>query len=327
MQFRIALSSSLILSTAVLYGKYYRYMKKIDNLEGKYVLIIGCDSSIGFTTAKKLTNAGFKVIGTCLTENAEKTLQEEFSGYNFHVIRVDVNDMNSITDAKRVVLSLIDDQSALWAIINNVGSMDKIGPFDWLKKDDYIRSLDINFYGHLNILHTFLPLLKKSKGRIITNTTSEVTLPLPHLSPYCTSKMALEGLIMSTRPELGDFGIHSIDIQHGYIRTNMTFNMHEKWKKAWNESDHISKTDYESKLLFHKKYENLKKFSQTSMPSFLLSSDDVANCYLKAVSRKYPKSVYYLGFYGKLVQFLRIFSPNNIIRKKFVRILSNMDNS
>lgn len=77
--------------------------------------------------------------------------------------------------------------------------MNKIGPFDWLEKRDFKESLNVNFFSHLEVLKTFLPLLKKSKGRIITNTSSEVTFPLPHLSCYCASKMALDGFLCSIR--------------------------------------------------------------------------------------------------------------------------------
>lgn len=40
------------------------------------------------------------------------------------------------------------------------------------------------------------------------------------------------------------FGIKSIDIQHGYVQTNMTANMHKKWEQAWKNIDISLQNEY-----------------------------------------------------------------------------------
>ena len=59
--------------------------------------------------------------------------------------------------------------------------------------DDYREASEVNLYGVIHMCFTFLPLIKKCKGRII-NTSSVVARTVEQrMSPYVVSKVALEG--------------------------------------------------------------------------------------------------------------------------------------
>ncbi len=52
-------------------------------------------------------------------------------------------------------------------MINNAGITGRPGPADWQTLDDYKKVLGINTFGMIDVTHTFLPLIKKEKGRIV----------------------------------------------------------------------------------------------------------------------------------------------------------------
>ena len=89
--------------------------------------------------------------------------------------------------------------SGLWGVINNAGIAGKIGPSDWLKIDDYKQVLDVNFYGLVDVTRTFLPLLKKARGRVINTASVFGRFSMAGSGPYCVSKFAVEAFSDSLR--------------------------------------------------------------------------------------------------------------------------------
>ena len=50
--------------------------------------------------------------------------------------------------------------SGLWAVVNNAGiSGNKIGPSEWLSRDDFLDVMNTNFFGMINVTKAFLPLV------------------------------------------------------------------------------------------------------------------------------------------------------------------------
>lgn len=42
-----------------------------------------------------------------------------------------------------------------------------IGPAEWVPLADYKRVADVNLWGLIDVTKTFLPLVKKTKGRVV----------------------------------------------------------------------------------------------------------------------------------------------------------------
>ena len=55
----------------------------------------------------------------------------------------------------------------MWGIINNAGIFGQDGPEDWRNKDDYYKVNAVNLFGLIDVTKTFLPLVKKTKGRVV----------------------------------------------------------------------------------------------------------------------------------------------------------------
>ena len=90
---------------------------KID-VQGKFVLITGCDSGFGRATAIQLDKMGACVLATCLTKEGEQSLKSAASG-KLKTFQLDVTNSQQIKDVYKVIReeistgrSVISQQSA-----------------------------------------------------------------------------------------------------------------------------------------------------------------------------------------------------------------------
>lgn len=54
----------------------------------------------------------------------------------------------------------------LWALVANAGIFLPV-ELEWVPMEDVHKTFDVNVYGCLRAVKTFLPLLRESKGRIV----------------------------------------------------------------------------------------------------------------------------------------------------------------
>ena len=56
--------------------------------------------------------------------------------------------------------------SGLWGLVNNAGIV-IIGPIEWMPLEKSKHIADINLWGMIDVTKTFLPLVKKARGRVV----------------------------------------------------------------------------------------------------------------------------------------------------------------
>ncbi|CAD5115960.1 DgyrCDS4890 [Dimorphilus gyrociliatus] len=295
----------------------YRYHKTIQPLlNDKYVLITGCDTGIGRSAINKLSEAGFLVYAACLTTEAVNDIKKEFNDQVIPFV-MDISKEESVQEGYQFVKSTMRDEKSLWAVINNAGILGKFCPFDWQNKEDYENTISVNFWGNFNVMKSFLPLLKKSNGRLITTTSATVLLPLPFTSSYLASKFALEGLVESTREEVEDFGVGVINVRPGLVWTDMTKTTKINWEKSWKSCP------LEIKNQYGKEYYEEVLNNQPEVPDFLKTPpSSVADIYVRAATAKFPRATYFIGYDAYIYRFFSHFSPDNLIRSWFIKKLT-----
>ncbi|KAF8766532.1 Estradiol 17-beta-dehydrogenase 2 like protein [Argiope bruennichi] len=79
--------------------------------------------------------------------------------------------------------------------------------------DDFKDVYDVNLMGVVRVTKAFLPLLKKSKGRIVNVTSHGGKVALPFFAAYLSSKFAAIGLSDCLRHEVGMEGISVVSIE------------------------------------------------------------------------------------------------------------------
>ena len=77
----------------------------------------------------------------------------------------------------------------------------------------------MNVVGQVAVLQAFLPLLRRSQGRVVLVGSVGGRSALPFLGPYAASKHALEAIADSLRVELAPWGIGVSIVEPGSIKT------------------------------------------------------------------------------------------------------------
>lgn len=61
---------------------------------------------------------------------------------------------------------LVSQIKGLWGLVNNAGILDTL-PIEWTPLSIFKRNADVNLWGMIDVTKTFLPLVKKVRGRVV----------------------------------------------------------------------------------------------------------------------------------------------------------------
>ncbi len=179
------------------------------------VLITGASTGIGRATALRLAASGWTVLAG-VRKTADGEALTAAGGERVLPVQLDVTDPEQIERAAQRVREIAP--GGLDALVNNAGSV-VVGPLELLSLDDLRRQFEVNFFGHIAVTQALLPSLRRARGRIVLVSSIGGLITTPYLSPYHTSKYALEALGNSLRTELARSGIQVALIEPGSIAT------------------------------------------------------------------------------------------------------------
>lgn len=171
------------------------------SLAGKVAVITGGASGIGFALAMKAAAAGMKVALADIEEGQLARALERVAatGAMAIAVRTDVSDLASMRVLADRVQSDLGDP---WFVALNAG-VARLGLSWQLSESDWRWVLDVNLYGVINGIVTFLPGLVARNGGYLVNTGSAAGLMgVPGNAPYVASKHAVVGLSESIHREL-----------------------------------------------------------------------------------------------------------------------------
>jgi NAD(P)-dependent dehydrogenase (short-subunit alcohol dehydrogenase family) len=176
----------------------------------KVVVVSGASSGIGLAIATRLGELGNTVFaGARRAEDIERLSSIK----NVHGVQLDItvpDDILSLASQIEGSVGYVD------VLVNNAG-IPGWGPVMDRPLEYFRKIMDVNLFGHIQMVQTFYPLLRKSTSSpIIINMSSQAgNYALPFWSPYHMSKWALEAFSDSLRRELLPFGIRVVVIQPG----------------------------------------------------------------------------------------------------------------
>ncbi|XP_053127530.1 17-beta-hydroxysteroid dehydrogenase type 2 [Hemicordylus capensis] len=176
-------------------------------VDRKAVLITGTDCGIGHALAKYLDSLGFVVFAGVLDEKGPGAKQlRETCSERLSVLQLDITNSKQIKEAYLEVAQKLKNAD-LWGLINNAGILGFAGDGELLSMSTYKQCMDVNFFGPVEVAKTFLPLLRKSKGRLINICSMAGSIPMPRFAAYGASKAALSMFSGTLRQELSIWGI------------------------------------------------------------------------------------------------------------------------
>lgn len=160
------------------------------------ILITGCSSGFGLSTARCFLDRGWTVVATM-----RKPLGGLFpESDRLRLVSMDVTDSSSIARA-------VEEVGAIDALVNNAGG-GLMGALEGTSMDAVRQLFELNTLGTMAVTKAFLPTLRQRKAGVVVNVSSAVTLrPLPLLSAYTATKAAVEAFSECLALELEPFGI------------------------------------------------------------------------------------------------------------------------
>uniref|UniRef100_A0A8C3UCQ4 RDH16 dehydrogenase n=1 Tax=Catharus ustulatus TaxID=91951 RepID=A0A8C3UCQ4_CATUS len=198
--------------------RWHRERQTVSGLSEKHVLITGCDSGFGSLLARQLDSRGIRVLAACLTEAGAAQLRAATSN-RLQTVLLDVTSSKSIADVTAWVRERVGDRG-LWGLVNNAGILIPTGPNEWLTKEDFVKVLNVNLVGLVEVTLSLLPLLRRARGRVV-NVASVMGRLSFFGGGYCISKHGVEAFSDSLRRELRPFGVRVSIIEPGGFQTGM----------------------------------------------------------------------------------------------------------
>jgi NAD(P)-dependent dehydrogenase (short-subunit alcohol dehydrogenase family) len=151
---------------------------------GKVVLVTGTSGGIGKACALRLAQNGFQVFATVRRESDGAVLKSDARN-GVTPIMMDVTDGTSIRQAFDRISEQAKD--GLHGLVNNAG-IGSVWPLEFFPLEEFRKTLETNLTGVLAVIQTFLPLLRRGRGRIVNISSAQDTVPAPFMGAYAASK-------------------------------------------------------------------------------------------------------------------------------------------
>src|SRR4029077_3430267 len=176
----------------------------------KSVFLTGASSGIGLAIAKLLVAEGHEVWGT------SRNLQRIPRMPQLHPVRLDLGDPSSVDGAFNAALA---EASHFDVLINNAGA-GHFDPAELVPMETTTSQFQILVFGQIQLMQLALRHMQARGGGLIINVTSLASrLPVPFMAAYNAAKAAMASFTMSIQLELGNSGVHVVDLQPADIRT------------------------------------------------------------------------------------------------------------
>ena len=270
------------------------------------ILITGCSSGIGYTTAKSLSKRGYRVFASARkAEDVERLSKEDLN-----TVQLDLADSDSIQTALKQILEQTNGE--LYALFNN-GAYGQPGAVEDLSREVLREQFETNLFGTVELTNLVMPIMRKQGyGRIIQCSSVLGFVALKYRGAYNASKYALEGINDTLRQELCGSGIHVSSIQPGPISTRFRANSLAMYQKNINKETSFHKTTYQA-------MEDRLQKEGPAVP-FTLPAEAVVKKVIHALESKRPKNHYAVTFPTHLFAVLKRILPSRTLD----RILSKI---
>ncbi|WP_298487045.1 SDR family oxidoreductase [uncultured Maribacter sp.] len=183
----------------------------MQTLKDKITLITGANRGIGKSLVKaSLEKGARKIYATCRDLNKMPNFEDE------RVVTLELD----ITDNSQI-LKIVEKAKDVEILINNAGVLSQGNVLEG-EVSGFENNMNVNYYGTINMMRAFAPILEKnSPAKIINIVSIAAYSPLPFISGYAASKAALFSATKSVRIELAKKGITVYAINPGAIDTDM----------------------------------------------------------------------------------------------------------
>ncbi|MGM0875231.1 MAG: oxidoreductase [Bacillota bacterium] len=278
-------------------------------MENQIAVVTGSSSGFGLLTSLELAKSGFHVMATMRDINKGSHLlnQAERLGVaeRIQLHELDVTSDVSINNWK----CFMEKLGRIDVLVNNAGFAGA-GFVEEIPLDEYRKQFETNVFGVIAVTQVVLPIMRKQrKGKIINVSSISGRIGFPGLSPYITSKHALEGWSESLRLEMKPFGIDVVLVEPGSYQTNI-----------WTSGKQVAEKSLNPESPY---YETMKKLEHhiEKGASNLGDPTEVARLITYISWKKHARLRYMVGKGVKIAVVLKFILPWKYWEKMFLKQL------
>ncbi|HDR4612999.1 TPA: SDR family oxidoreductase [Bacillus cereus] len=247
----------------------------------KIAVITGASSGFGLLTTLELAKKDYFVIATMRNLEKQVNLLSQATQFNLlqniKIQQLDVTDQNSIHNFQLFLKNI----NRVDLLINNAGYANG-GFVEEIPVEEYRKQFETNLFGAISITQLVLPYMREQKsGKIINISSISGQVGFPVLSPYVSSKYALEGWSESLRLEVQPFGIDVALIEPGSYNTNI-------WKVGKQLAENQSETTSPYKEYMDKIQKHINSGSETFGNPIDVANKIVEVAESKRTNLRYP---------------------------------------
>jgi 3-oxoacyl-[acyl-carrier protein] reductase len=194
-------------------------------LEGKNIVITGCNRGIGYATLLRCVKEGANIWAVIREENLEfkkkcVQLEEQFN-VSIEIFYCDMSDESQI---KICMKTLLAEKRPIDVLINNAG-ISYNALCQMTSKNKLEEVMNVNFMApYIMMQYVFKSMIKNRKGSIINIASTSGIDANPGRSAYGASKAALINTTKTLAAEVGKAGIRINAIAPGMTKTDMVLN-------------------------------------------------------------------------------------------------------
>jgi short-subunit dehydrogenase len=193
-------------------------------VKDKIFLVTGAGSGIGKELTLGLLERGAKVAAVDMRQEGldelSKQVGDKANSLTTHIL--DITDKRAVENLPQ---DIIAKQGNIDGIINNAGIIQPFVRVNDLNYEAVAKVMNVNFYGTLYMVKSFLPLLlKRPEAHIVNVSSMGGFLPVPGQSVYGASKAAVKLLTEGLYAELLDTNVRVSIVFPGATKTNIAEN-------------------------------------------------------------------------------------------------------
>ena len=272
-------------------------------MDKKVAVITGGSSGIGKKTAFMLNEKGFTVYACA--RRLDKMLALEAMGVN--ILHIDVTKDESV---KKCIDTILEKEQHIDVLVNNAG-YGSYGAIEDVSIEEAQHQLDVNVLGIARLTKAVLPTMRNQhSGKIVNISSMAGKVTTPFGGWYHAAKFAVEGLSDCLRMETEPFGIDTIIIEPGAIKTDWGIIAADNLRKASLSGAYLEKAATVA-----------DNFARLYTSDKISKDDLIAETILKAVTAKNPKTRYLVGYGAKPSVFCRRILSDRMYDRAIMQIL------
>lgn len=186
----------------------------------KTAIITGASSGIGKATALAFAREGMRIVLASRHSESLASVENEARRCASAVVSLPT-DVTAREQVSSLVAKTLERFGSVDIVVLSAGEYIR-GHIENLKVEDFVRAMEVNFFGCLYMILSVLPIMvKQGSGHIVAVSSVDGKKGLPLDAPYVASKFALTGLMDVLRQELHGTGVHALTVLPGRVDTPM----------------------------------------------------------------------------------------------------------